>query len=391
MATIIVDTNSTSAAIGNLNDGDDIIVLPNVSLYVTSDSAIESAANDYNSHNVWIEGAVFSDAANAVALDQDAFGYGANRVYVGGSGSISATTGIALRVEGSSNFVTNLGEIGGTTAVYIPNADLAQIRNDGSLIGWANNGVQTVSGSEVELVNTGLIQAHQTAVYFTSSDGRVVNSGTISGGTNGIKFSSTIGSKVYNTETGVISSYPTSDAVAFGTGDDLLINHGQLIGNVVFNGGDDTFKGRSGSVDGNVSGGDGNDTLIGSSADDDNLRGNNDHDTLKGRAGDDVLDGGSGRDHLFGGKDDDTLTGGTQRDYFHFGRNQDHDTITDFENGVDKLELSAFGFSSKAQALSQFFEIGGAANDKVGFDYKGTFIVIKGVDLADIDNADLLI
>ena len=50
MATTYIAGNSTSTTIGDLADGDDIYVLPFATLYVTGDSAIESAANANNSH-----------------------------------------------------------------------------------------------------------------------------------------------------------------------------------------------------------------------------------------------------------------------------------------------------------------------------------------------------
>jgi hypothetical protein len=62
-----------------------------------------------------------------------------------------------------------------------------------------------------------------------------------------------------------------------------------------------------------LSGGDGNDTIIGS------LR----SETLVGGDGDDVLDGGAGNDQLFGGKGNDTLIGGEGSDYLQGGDGDD--------------------------------------------------------------------
>jgi uncharacterized delta-60 repeat protein len=93
-------------------------------------------------------------------------------------------------------------------------------------------------------------------------------------------------------------------------------------------GGDDTLNGNSG--DDLLEGGAGVDTLNGG-------RGN---DFLRGEAGNDILDGGSGRDILIGGAGADSLTGGTGRDTFVlYSQSEGVDTITDFEDGFDLIDL----------------------------------------------------
>jgi Ca2+-binding RTX toxin-like protein len=93
----------------------------------------------------------------------------------------------------------------------------------------------------------------------------------------------------------------------------------------------DVLSGTNGANE--LLGRDGNDTLFG--------RGGND--ILEGGAGADRLDGGTGRDRLEGGEGNDLLTGGTGRDTFVFAsafrENQGRDTITDFEAGLDRIEL----------------------------------------------------
>lgn len=77
-----------------------------------------------------------------------------------------------------------------------------------------------------------------------------------------------------------------------------------------FKGGNDTLVIQSDvAVDSDVSGGDGNDTLVGG-AGRDNLRGDAGSDTLTGSDGDDTLRGGAGNDTLDGGKGGDILDGG---------------------------------------------------------------------------------
>ncbi|MBL4543940.1 MAG: hypothetical protein JKP97_19525, partial [Rhodobacteraceae bacterium] len=67
--------------------------------------------------------------------------------------------------------------------------------------------------------------------------------------------------------------------------------------------------------------------------------------------GNDTLRGGDGDDGVWGGIGNDLLTGGAGADRFVFAAGDDADTITDFEDGIDKLDLSDFGFASAAEAL----------------------------------------
>ena len=87
----------------------------------------------------------------------------------------------------------------------------------------------------------------------------------------------------------------------------------------------------------NARSGAGNDTLFGNAA----------ANLLEGGAGNDRIDGGGGNDTLIGGRGTDTLTGGAGADIFQFLSNADsgvglgRDLITDFEQGSDKIDLSA--------------------------------------------------
>ncbi len=87
----------------------------------------------------------------------------------------------------------------------------------------------------------------------------------------------------------------------------------------------------------------GNDHLQGNKAPD-QLYGMDGNDWLRGGKGNDTLDGGADNDRLFGGQGGDTLTGGAGADRFVYrgpgqSHNGDHDTITDFESGIDKIVL----------------------------------------------------
>lgn len=72
-------------------------------------------------------------------------------------------------------------------------------------------------------------------------------------------------------------------------------------------------------------------------------------DTIHGGNGSDVLEGSSGKDFIYGGNGDDIMRGGSGADTFIFltageasGAPGLVDRITDFQTGVDKIDLSAF-------------------------------------------------
>ena len=65
--------------------------------------------------------------------------------------------------------------------------------------------------------------------------------------------------------------------------------------------------------------------------------------TLEGGEGDDTIVGGAGDETIIGGDGNNTLTGGGGDDTFviQYGRSVDN-TITDFGNGNDTIDLTAF-------------------------------------------------
>lgn len=99
----------------------------------------------------------------------------------------------------------------------------------------------------------------------------------------------------------------------------------------------------------NVSGGRGDDLLIGNKGAN-RIFGNDGDDTIAGGAGQDTLNGGSGNDILLGGGGKDKLTGGLGFDKFVFSKGFGNDVITDFDanplNGQDKIDISAMGISA---------------------------------------------
>ena len=117
----------------------------------------------------------------------------------------------------------------------------------------------------------------------------------------------------------------------------LSIARGTVIEDFFAGTGNDTVTGNDAAN--YISGNSGNDTLAGGSGDD-QLYGGSGTDVLDGGPGDDYLDGGFGNDTLRGGAGEDYLQGWYGSDTFVFG---DGDTVRDFEDLSDMIDISAFG------------------------------------------------
>jgi Ca2+-binding RTX toxin-like protein len=163
-------------------------------------------------------------------------------------------------------------------------------------------------------------------------------------------------------------------------------------------GGDDYANGDVGND--RLYGQDGNDSLLGwrgrdflsGGAGDDILEGEGQEDELRGGRGNDILDGGSEDDLLNGGRDDDVLTGGQGADTFQFGRNAGLDRVTDFEDGIDQLDLSIFGLDDFAAlsgtgALEQ--RSNGTVVDFLALGGSGA-VLIENMLLSNLSDADFL-
>ena len=100
---------------------------------------------------------------------------------------------------------------------------------------------------------------------------------------------------------------------------------------------------------------------------------------LLGGAGDDVLNGRGGNDVLFGE---------AGADVFVFERGTGGDVIGDFVAGTDRIDLSAFGFTSYAQVEALLGEQGGTAFLTLG---NGDLVVLNGVARASLSAGDFIL
>lgn len=227
----------------------------------------------------------------------------------------------AIEVRNGSFFLTNSGQIMGNDATAVFGGFSGQ---------W-------------KIANTGLIAGREYGIY--TADGsisvRLQNDGVVQGGTN---------------------------ALALGSGDDVIFNNGTLTGLVELNDGNDIFRGQGG-VQGDVNGGNGNDTILGGRGDD----------NLLGRAGDDLLSGGDGDDAAFGDAGLDLMTGGDGADSLYGGT--DADTM---EGGA--------GLDAMSGGAGNDLMRGGAEDDLINGDTENdTILGGTGDDLAfGGDNNDRL-
>lgn len=156
----------------------------------------------------------------------------------------------------------------------------------------------------------------------------------------------------------------------------------------------DYLVGNSGANQ--LDGGDGNDTLNGKSGAD-TLIGGNGNDRLTGWGGADILLGGAGIDQITGdagadvidgGTGDDILSGGIGRDRFVFAPGDGVDTVTDFEDGLDKLDFRAYDFVNRPAALAFAAEVG---TDVVFSFAGGAQVIVQNFTLAQLDVSDVMV
>ncbi len=151
--------------------------------------------------------------------------------------------------------------------------------------------------------------------------------------------------------------------------------------------GNDTVYGGTGAD--KIRGNTGNDTLWGGSdAATDKIYGGGGNDTIYGGNGLDYLYGENGADTITGGRGNDRIWGGAGVDTFIFTAGDDADQIKDFENGVDKLDLTSFGFATFSDVLA--LATGYAASLSLDFG-GGDTILISGLTSATFDATDVLL
>ena len=110
-------------------------------------------------------------------------------------------------------------------------------------------------------------------------------------------------------------------------------------------------------------------------------------DRLSGGAGSDTLVGQAGDDRLAGGGGDDRLWGGGGSDVFIFWGVNGDDTIVDFTDGEDLIDLGAYDLSGYSDVSAR--QVGNHVSIDLSAHDGGT-IMLRNFDVMDLDAGDFL-
>jgi len=99
------------------------------------------------------------------------------------------------------------------------------------------------------------------------------------------------------------------------------------------------------------------------------------------------LQGGAGDDFLHDGGGDDLLLGGAGADVFVFDRDGSADRIGDFQDGIDRLDVSDWGRIYTASALNITITASGAV---VSYGAESLTITKSGAAALHLTDADFL-
>ena len=171
------------------------------------------------------------------------------------------------------------------------------------------------------------------------------------------------------------------DRIEAGEGNDTLIGGA---GNDVIDGGDGDDLISGGADNDRISGGDGNDTIYAASGND-RIYGDLGNDLLMAGNGNDTVRGGGGADQIYSGGGDDDIRGGAAADVFVFSQGMDADLLWDFQDGVDRLDFSAFGYSSMADLT--ILDLGTRAVIVVNADWH---LTLANFDASLLDDSDFI-
>lgn len=348
---------------------------------------------------------------------------------------LAATQGLKFQLNGSLYAkgtlfeYGTLGQIAPSIEINVGQSAYLQsgyngfvIAGDGSL--FHNEGTVVAVGYGFEMhgdglraINSGtIISGDNYGVQLDGGDLRLDNSGLIKGT---VEMYSDAGTHSTLINTGRLES--ASWAVVAGAGDDTLINRGHIRSNIQMGTGDDRFIDKGGHVSGSIHGGAGDDLYVIKSTGYDlresagagfdtvkssvswtldqqfevgrltgarniNLAGLYGDESLYGNVGNNKLSGDSGMDRLNGGRGDDALTGGADADTFIFSTHAGKDVITDFEDGMDLINLQSYdGMDAFADLKGQFKQSG---NDLVITLLDGDQLTLRHTEKASITAAD---
>ena len=365
--------------------------------------------------------------------------------YVGPSGELVVTNNQPIFIASGTVTLTILGTVavlgnnGFSGAVVGQGDTFDMLIGAGGSVSSPGTAIFSLCDVASNVNNAGTVHSQATGILADSLEGgafTLINSGTVLGDQNAVRGGLGLGTvDIFNTgtltgvEIGIdlfntsatssfyLRNHGTIDGGAFAIrgsgGTDSIINTGTIGNDVTLGTGDDLFRNKSaGFVAGAVDGGAGKDVLSGAAADDvflggggadvlrgrggdDDLSGGAFTDTLYGGRGEDIIDGGGGADLINAGYGDDTVTGGGGADSFVIIRNAGHDVITDFQNGTDVIDISAFGLRPADYATVVSPALSNAGNGATALDLTALggsgSLLVEGLAFAQADASDFVL
>jgi hypothetical protein len=312
----IADSGSLEVAVG-----DAITAAGSVSVAVYGSLFGGESAIDHANGSFFLKvgAAADIDAGQADTIDVD----DVDEAFVENEGRIdSAQDALDIRGTGPITILNRGTLIGDSDGIVTGSTGLTRIVNDGTITGRNDGGIDHLDGGDSLLINRGRITRGPDYGFDADTGVDVVrNFGSIRGG------------------------------VFLFQSDDSVTNSG-FIDFIELGGGADTYRGRG-----------------------------------VGRAGE--VDGGGGRDTLIGSRADDIFAGGGAGDSFVYARRGGDDRIEDFGAGPDKIDLSALGLSSFAEVRSQIVQR--PAGCLIDLSDHGLTLFLEGVVRADLGFGDFIL
>jgi Ca2+-binding RTX toxin-like protein len=362
------------------------------------------------------------------SVDTDGFGIFISNGHVGNSVLIDGQAhgdkaGVACAADDTMITLGSTAKVTGNYGVGFVGDNISVV-NDGRIVG-TQLGVGSGDCDHVTFTNRNSVKADD--AVFVTGNSSVINAegATLIGNAAGVAFNGGSDTHARLVNHGTITG--AEFAIVGNQGSFAVVNDGTINGIIDLGSGTGRFDNRGGVIvndDHGVRGGLGNDTLITDSAKiklievadegihdavrstvsyrlsanvedlfllgskNINATGNSTENVLHGNSGDNLINGMGGLDQLYGHKGNDILTGGADADIFHFSTGDGHDTVTDFENGLDSVNLSRW------KAISGFDDL---MQHHIDFKDGDTIITagkdsltLTGVAQADVDASDFV-
>ncbi|WP_198672162.1 calcium-binding protein [Pseudogemmobacter bohemicus] len=174
-----------------------------------------------------------------------------------------------------------------SSAISISDSSNTRVTNHGTISGGTTNNGVVMSGNNVVLMNTGMISGYYGVQMFSISDDAgsasiFYNYGTVSGASRSYYGDASFEDRLvnYGTMNGLVDQ---------SGGNDYFLNRGRVNGDISLGSGNDVLDTRAGQVQGTIFGGDGNDVIILNPTETEIVNGDTGVDTLDFRNGGGVI------------------------------------------------------------------------------------------------------